>query len=223
MKFNVLVFCNVLFVVLFAVCAFTALHAWTPAERERKNPAIFTGTNISQYQPLPGDIILTRNQESRPEREKNPTPGFWNHAAIAAEIDGQVVIVEIQKTFPVVVAFRVENFLARYPEAVVLRPLNKQAERNAVSAESKVGDFNHYRFAASVRLWIRRTDVRRDNCVSFVRKCYHDATGRDYLWTRPDHIYDSRERAHLAVVAAKKDRSFVPPKDFWAGRVGVGE
>lgn len=219
---------DVISTVMTAVCAMLFLNFIEagPVEKMRENKAVVSNpavaaqyATIAEYVPEEGDIILTRNAPSHKEREKNPTPGYWNHAAIVSVVENDMAVVEVQKIFPAVVAFKYQDFLARYPQAVVLRPLPKQADANAASAENKFGDLNNYRFAASIRLCIAKTDVRKDNCVSFVRKCYHEATGHDYCWRRPDNIYYNRVHANLTVVAAKCDKNWTEPENIWAGKI----
>lgn len=167
------------------------------------------------YLPQSGDIILTRNP---PGMGSNRTPGFWNHAAIIAAGDSGAYVVEVQRDFPEVIASDLDAFLARYPEWVVLRKERRHGQRAAFAAYEAVGEPTKYCLAASLKVKIRDPAIDRENCVSFVRKCYLAATGRDYHWGKPDHIWQGRHHQGFHIEIRKEaDPSWRPPEDPWAG------
>ena len=175
------------------------------------------------YFPKSGDIILTRNEAGLKDgRPSNGTPGYWNHAAIIAVAvqnagtEGAYVI-EVQKAFPEVVAFKMNNFLDRYPEYVILRPRPGIGFKAADKAFDSVSEPTKYAVAASVHLKIKDPFIDRENCVSLVRRCYLQATHKDFGWRRPDHIWLWRDRQGFSVVASKKDLTWREPKEKWAG------
>lgn len=157
---------------------------------------------------LSGHLCLTRNR-----RGQNMTPGYWNHAAIVADGPAGLCVVEIQRDFAQVTAFRVEPFLRRYPEWMVLAP--KTGRDAADIAVQRAGRPNLWTF-----LPIRRRDVisaewGRDNGVSFLRRCFWAATGHDYGWITPDDIASEG----FCPVDRFSDPNWSPPTDKWDGRL----
>ena len=124
---------------------------------------------------MDGTIYLTRNTDE----VGNDSPGNWNHSAIVYK----GTIIEAQAIPDAVIQVTVDGFRDRYPEFVVLNPVNEVAgELAALSAYKAIG--TPYRQNASV-FFKRR---QGHNCVSLCRQAYMDAMGFDPGWIIPDHI-----------------------------------
>jgi len=138
---------------------------------------------------MPGDLILTRNQTAR----ENVTPGYWNHVAI---VGTSGMILEAQRMSDGVIETFPDVFQSRYPEWCVLRAVDKnQAFLAAQNAERRVG-MSDYRYFSSVLPYLDEKG-KNDNCVSLVRRAYLVATGIDYRWRRPDHLFYWQNRGHF--------------------------
>jgi uncharacterized protein YycO len=143
----------------------------------------------------PGDIFITRNAGDD-EKTDNPTPGWYNHAAVYA---GEWTVIEAQrhvengrwtsdKTKPgAVITAVLHEFWHRYPIIRVrrLNALPEVRQKVADHAVSLIG--TPYWGLASIFRWLRRDD-RGYNCVAVARASVKEATGRDPRWKRPDHI-----------------------------------
>lgn len=157
----------------------------------------------------PGDIILARNA-----RGKNPTPGFWNHAAVVAKIKGTFCAVEVQCDFNEVVAFRLENFLKRYPTLDVYRPrFGDLADKVASFAAQNVGHAIEYCILPKKT---SGKNVGRDHCVSFVRKCFENVADLDLQWRVPDDVQRCPLLNEVDMVCNK---DWVEPDNRWEGRM----
>ena len=155
----------------------------------------------------PGDVFITRNSGGK---EANPTPGYYNHAAILGINDW---VVEAQESFDQIIAVPLKYFLKRYPEIVTLRPNdNDVALKTAEYSLNMIG--RKYDKVESIRpLWLWRTD---DNCISLVRRIYYKITGRDYMWLAPDQLYLSPS---FKIINIYKSGNFVAPDDLYQGAI----
>lgn len=156
----------------------------------------------------PGDILLTKNTD----KVGNPTPGYWNHAAVVGR-DNFVIEAqeEVPKLLPEggIVKSNGYYFWERYPEILCLR----YGQINISSAAEKyVG--NPYRKIASVFMFMRKP-TRGENCVSLIRRAYQDTTGEDPKWKFPDDI---AKDPRLIQVGYKKDyEGWKEPDDWYKG------
>jgi hypothetical protein len=138
-----------------------------------------------------GDILLTRNEGG--DEIENPTPGYYNHAAIYI---GDNKILEAQahikdgkwssdKNLPgSVILADTNEFINRYPIIKVMRKVN--IDKNKI-ADSKEFVGAPYKRLASFFIFLRKpTDGV--NCVSLVRHVIKKATRRDPMWRIPDDI-----------------------------------
>ncbi len=138
---------------------------------------------------IAGDILITRNAG---DEHENPSPGFWNHAAICVGTG----VVEAQGGYTnapeKVIMTDVGEFHARYPMLRVLRlkdpnfPIDKMVEE----AQNLIG--TPYRMIASWFRFLRSN--HGENCVSVVRKSYMKACGEDPHWRIPDDIIEDTDR-----------------------------
>lgn len=172
------------------------------------------GTTKERLSIIPGDIILTRNSAG-----KNPTPGHWNHAGIVAKTNRELCVVEVQRSFPEVVMFRLESFLNRYPNVHVMRnsrPIHvhySEAERASEYAVIMVGV--PIEFTMTPRRTMKN-HVHYENCVSFVRKCFQLGASVNYEWITPDDISNEEEWKN---VYDRESKDWTPPNDKWSGRI----
>ena len=138
-----------------------------------------------------GDILLTRNEGG--DEVENPTPGYYNHAAIYI---GNDEIIEAQahvkngkwssnKRDPgAVILADLNEFMKRYPIIKVLR--NPKLNKDKLNEAKKLVG-TPYRLIASIFVFPRKT-TRGVNCVSLVRHIIQKATKRDPRWRFPDDI-----------------------------------
>ena len=168
---------------------------------------------MSDYFPRSGDIFLTRNPAG-----ENPTPGLANHCAIVAAGRDMAIAVEIQVQFPEVVAFRLEDFGRRYPVLMAVRPDSGVRGRTAAAAAVRaVGSPIQYSLRPD------QYGVGRDNCVSFVAKCYRWA-GVETRWTIPDHVRtEVRSSEPFRPCYYRRSPDWTPPAEKWSGRVTADE
>lgn len=129
-----------------------------------------------------GDIVLTRNTDTI----GNPN-GYFNHVAIVFESNGRYFVAEMQQKFDGCISVTSSEFFRRYPEYMILRYGNSIVAKSAGKhAEAYVGQLRYGKIA-SARLFVNR--VKKDNCVSFVRRCYKNAGIPDMGWLKPDGVY----------------------------------
>lgn len=149
---------------------------------------------MTDFAPQPADLILTRNAGGE---DANPTPGHFNHVAIAVST---TEIVEAQAHVSggtwtdnpddpgCVIRSDWPEFRDRYPEIVVRRMnslLPRERENIVREARAMVG--SPYRPGASV--FYRRARRRRWlNCVAVCRFAFWDGTSDDPQWRLPDEI-----------------------------------
>jgi len=154
-----------------------------------------------------GDVFLTRNTDA----VGNDSPGYWNHAAISAG----TYVIEAQAKPNAVIAVHLADFIARYPEFLLLRNPDAQlGYRAAQHARSLVG--TKYRKIASIFRFLRR-ERRGENCVSVVRKAYKRARGADPRWLKPDDVAASG--LFYTVVHYRDYNNWRPPSNWLAGRI----
>ena len=156
-----------------------------------------------------GDVLLTRNAG---EEEDNPSPGYYNHAAIVSINDW---IVEAQVVPNQVIAVPIWYFFDRYPEILILKQKDQSiAHKIGEKALSLVG--RKYGVFISLRpSWL---SINRDNCVSVVRRSFYLVTRRDYKWRIPDNI--RRNTFLFEEIMGKKDyENYVEPEDLYKGMV----
>ena len=134
----------------------------------------------------PGDILATRNATEA----ENSSPGHWNHLAVYVG-NGQVV--EAQRG-PGVIVSGFSEFIARYPEILVLRLRSGKGQAIADEVWRHVG--TPYAPLASVPRFLRRTE-RGNNCVSVARRGATAGIGRDPRWRKPDDAVADRKIAIL--------------------------
>lgn len=152
------------------------------------------GDDVTDFSPQPCDLILSRNAGGE---EANPSPGHWNHAALAisaTEIleaqahvrDGRISDDPADPGSVIVTPW--EEILARYPE-IVVRRMNTllPSERENIVHEARAMVGMEYKQGASV--FYRRARRRRwINCVAVCRFAYWDGTDSDFGWRLPDDI-----------------------------------
>lgn len=176
---------------------------------------------------LCGDIFLTRNAGGE---EANPSPGYYNHAAIVVVDEHGPAVIEAQAhvtpdgqcsddaSLPGrVILTPIERFVARYP-IVLLRGyknnLPEECRRAMALAAAKFVAMNtDYRFLAS--LFFRRSERRGTgvNCVSLVRSCAIKGLRWDPGWRRPDHIAGDRRLQDVWFKGTEQDaRECAVPK-----------
>ena len=152
-------------------------------------------------------MLLTRNF-----LEENNPNGYYNHAAIVS-INNWVV--EAQVIPHQVIAVPIWYLFNRYPEILVLKQKDQsKAHQIGEKALSLVG--RKYGMFISLRPnWL---SIKRDNCVSVVRRAFYLVTHRDYKWRIPDNI---REDTFLCEeVMGKKDyENYIEPEDLYQGLV----
>ena len=128
---------------------------------------------------LPGDILITRNAEDKP----NNTAGWWNHAAIFV---GDNTVIEAQAGPSKVISTNPVDFWVRYPIIKVLRPNDYEVAKQAAQCAKTLQNAKYRRYASAPRNL--RPSSRGENCVSVVRRSYLYASGFDYRWRKPDDI-----------------------------------
>lgn len=153
-----------------------------------------------------GDVFLTRNDGND---TINSSPGYWNHSALYI---GNDIMMEAQFTYGVIKVLY-KNFLERYPIIAQLRHTNPEiAKKAAEIAKKYVG--NSYWKISSI-FGNLRNEKRGDNCVGLVRRCYFEASGQDYLYRWPDHIY--KDVIHFKCITKKFDEKWICPKEPFNG------
>ncbi len=157
-----------------------------------------------------GDILLTRNAGGE---DANPTPGYYNHSAIIADMNW---VVESQMLPDSVIAVPVWDFFKRYPEVLVLRCLNDGvAKRTALVAPNFLGR-EYSKYMTIKPLWLWKTG---DNCTSLIRRIYNAVAGYDYKWRTPDSLLKTQ---WLTKVALQKDyENYIPPEEYYKRAVKV--
>ena len=102
--------------------------------------------------PVSAQVYFTRNAGGE---ESNPTPGYWNHVAIAAgvDVDGDEIIAEYQRDTNGVIYVKKSVFFARYP---IIETVFVPVQYNRTMREKEYGI---YPFAR-----------RKHNCCTFVSK-----------------------------------------------------
>ena len=129
-----------------------------------------------------GDLFLTRNAGGE---ANNPSPGYYNHAAIFATNNW---VVEAQAIPHSIIAVPIWAFFDRYPEILVLR--NNDPITASVTAQHAFKFLGrNYSFIESYRPFWRWHD--KDNCVSLVKRIYNYTTGESYNWKIPDDFLKS--------------------------------
>ena len=125
-----------------------------------------------------GDILATRNANER----DNASPGYWNHLGVYV---GHDLMVEGQRVPGRVICSDLREFIARYPEIMVLRLRDGDGRAIADEARRHVG--TPFWGLASLPRRLRRTE-RGNNCVSVVRRsvAVPSALGGDPGWRTPD-------------------------------------
>lgn len=152
---------------------------------------------------MDGAIYLTRNTEE----VGNDSPGHWNHAAIVY----RDTVIEAQALPGCVIQVRQDSFRDRYPEFILLEPVNQvDGEVAALEALKMIG--MPYRAYAS-QFFKRK---RGHNCVSVCREAYMLALGYDPGWVIPDHIFCFL----FTEIEHKLDDNWKPIIDDWfPGRI----
>ena len=137
----------------------------------------------------PGNIFLTRNAG---DERSNPTPGYFNHAAIYV---GNNTVVEAQMhvnngkwsddtKFPgAVIKSDLDEFWNRYP---IIRVLQLPIDESVADEALQMVGLPYRRISS----WFRRQrpDSRGVNCVAVVRRSVMRVTGKDPKWRIPDDI-----------------------------------
>lgn len=172
--------------------------------------------NILAESPIShGDILLTRN----PLRS-NPTPGYWNHAAIVfGPKDAppeRLGVAEVQSAFREVTAFRLPSFIRRYPQIKAIRYEWNQGSQAAQTAQKSIGTPIRFALIAVGRFRLSPKIGGRENCVSFIRKCFYSIDNIDRAWIIPDDL--DADMAFMPIWEHDNDH-WTPPADKWSGRI----
>lgn len=151
---------------------------------------------------MDGAIYLTRNTDE----VGNDSPGFWNHSAIVYKD----TIIEAQAIPKCVIQVTEDSFRDRYPEWILLNPLNEVAGEVAAWEATKLIGEPYKRFAS---FFFKRD--RGYNCVSLCRKVYMIALGFDPMWVQPDHIISFL----FTQIERKVNYNWMEPEDWFNGRI----
>lgn len=158
-----------------------------------------------------GDVFLCRNDGK--DESQNQSPGYFNHAAIYI---GEGLIEEAQFSYGVI-RVKAKNFFDRYPIIVQVRHRDEKiGEKAGEIAKKYLG--NSYWKISSIFLNLRN-NKRGDNCIGLVRRCYFDASGQDYLYKIPDHVY--KDTGHFKIMSKKYNEKWTVPINPFDGIVPI--
>ena len=146
--------------------------------------------HLSFYRP--GDMLVARLKDRLPTVEQ---PHYFDHVAVVAREtinsgNDNLTVVEASYHADCVIQVRLDSFVRRYPEVVIMRMPHRLRFGEGIGGYARKLIGKRYT-ALTPWYWYSPWKWNRYNCVSLVREAYSFGTGVDPQWTTPDDIVSS--------------------------------